>query len=159
MSVQFQAEPDLVRLRELSEASFVTPLSQIRADSDWESKIPYRIANKAVFVGENSYAIVRKNVDPPVLEEWGMPEPSIEQFEQLLIAVAHWVHDQGRTRIVVSAPILAEARQALETLFSHVEDVEEGEAMVLPLRDDWHTARIISLFSLPEARFFRMDNF
>jgi GNAT superfamily N-acetyltransferase len=157
--VALQTQPDLVRLRALSDASFRTPLSQLRTDLDWSYKIPYRITSKAVFMGERSFAVVRENVSTPVLEEWGMPEPSIEEFENLLVAISHWAEARGSKNLIVSAPIMAEARQAMETLFSHVVDVEEAEAMVLPLKGGWHTAQIISLFALPEARFFRMDNF
>ena len=157
--IEHKPLPDLVRLRSLSDGSFRTPLSQIRSDLDWKYKIPYRIKAKAVFMGERSFAIVRDNVSTPVLEEWGMAEPSIDEFENLLVAISHWAEARGSKNLIVSAPIMAEARQAMETLFSHVVDVEEAEAMVLPLMGGWHTSQIISLFALPEARFFRMDNF
>ena len=157
--VEIQKHPDLGRLRSLSDASFKTPLSQIRTDLDWQYRIPHRITSKVVFIGAESFAIVRENAGNPVLEEWGMSEPSILEFENLLVAVSHWAAGLEFKSLTVSAPIRAEARQALETLFSHVVDVEEAEAMVLPLKEEWHTAQIISLFSLPEARFFKMDNF
>ena len=157
--VQIQAVPDLARLRALNEASFETPLSRIRGDLDWEFRIPVRIAQKAVFMSESAYAIVREDAVNAVLEEWGMPTPSIEAFEDLLVAATRWAESQKLQRLVVSAPILAEARQALESLFPTVRNVEESEAMVRPISSSWPMSRLISLFRLPDARFFRADNF
>lgn len=157
--VKLHSNPDLLHLHALSDSSFVTPLSQIRSDLDWEFRIPERIRTKAVFMSDIAYAIVREKGQDAVLEEWGMAQPSIEQFQNLLLAVARWAIAKDMENLIVSAPILSEARQALETLFSDVKNVEESEGMVRPLSPEWPMSRLISFFALPEARFFRMDNF
>ncbi|MDR3689173.1 MAG: GNAT family N-acetyltransferase [Fimbriimonas sp.] len=151
--------PDLERLRMLDEGSFVAPLSQIRGDLDWKYKIPPRILGKTVFVGEDSFAIVHRSDDEATIEEWGMPDPSVIKFQHLVESVAGWTFDQGIQRMVVSAPILAEARQALETIFATVDEIDHLGAMVRPLSSRWPLSRIISLFSLQEARFLTLDNF
>jgi len=157
--VILQDPPDLERLRMLDEGSFVAPLSQIRGELDWKYKIPQRIQSKTVFMGEDSFAIARESDGSVYLEEWGMPEPSVIKFQHLVEAVANWAASQGTHRLVVSAPILAEARQGLETLFAQVDEVDVVDAMVRPLSSRWPMTRIISLFSLPAARFLRLDSF
>ena len=157
--VILQDPPDLERLRMLDEGSFVAPLSQIRGDLDWKLKIPPRIPEKFVFMGEDSFAIVRESDGGAVIEEWGMPDPSVIKFQHLVEAVTNWAFEKGISRLVVAAPILSEARQALETMFSHVDEVDQMGAMVRPISSKWPLTRLISLFSLPEARFLTLDNF
>ncbi len=159
ISVAYYPQPDLVHVREIHEHSFKTPLSRIRGDLDWEIRIPERIKSKAVFYGENSYAIVRKVDSSAVLEEWGMLERTIEGFRELLIAATRWAVGEGLHTLVISAPLRSAGRQACEGLFMTMPNVEDTEAMVLPLNHDWTMARILSMFLLPRARFLRMDNF
>jgi len=154
-----EADPDLRRLRALSEPSFETPLSRYRTDLDWDIRIPVRIESKSVFMSDSAFVIVRTLGTQGVIEEWGMKTLTVEGFHCLLISVQAWAKSNGIKSLVISAPILAEARQALETLFLDVRNVEEIEAMVLPLAKGWQMARLISFFALPNARFFRIDNF
>lgn len=157
--LRYFADPDLARLRALHEGSFKTPLSRIRGDLDWRVRIPARIVSKAVFMGDTTYAIVREDGSNAILEEWGMPSPSIEEFSNILVAVSGWAQERDLHDLIVTAPIFAEARQALESHFSRIRNIDETEAMIRPLNEEWTIARLISLFSLPEARFVRLDNF
>ncbi len=154
-----QNPPDLERLRMMCEASFVSPVSQIRGELDWKYKIPQRIVNKVVFTGEDSYAIVRVDDSHVTLEEWGMPVASILKFQNIIESVASWMGSQQQNRLVVTAPIMLEARQVLESMFSQVDELDELRAMVRPISRSWPMSRLVSLFSLPEARFLRLDRF
>ncbi len=157
--VILQDPPDLERLHMLSESSFVSALTQIRGDLDWKHKIPPRMGGKLVFMGEDSFAIVQTGGGKVTIEEWGMPEPSVIKFRYLIDAVAHWAVENDIHRLIVSAPIVAEARQVLETCFSHVDEIDVADAMVRPVSGKWPMTRLVSLFSLPEARFLGLDSF
>ena len=157
--IEYRPEPDVRKLRTLAERSFLTPLAQIRTDLDWEFKIPDRLAGKAIFMSEDVYAVAREKDSEVVIEEWGMPRPTVGDFLNLLVSVASWARSKGVSNMVISAPILPEARQAIETVFPSVKNVEDVEGMVRPLSPDWPMSRLISFFSLPNARFFRLDNF
>jgi len=159
IEVVLDTGPDLIRLRSIYECSFKTPLSRIRTDLDWAIRIPERIKTKAVFMSADSYVIAREYESKVYVEEWGMPNRSVEAFLELLLAVTRWAVARGIRTLVVSAPIRAEARHAYETLFQDVESIEETEAMVRPISPDWPMSRLLSLFLLPRGRFFRMDNF
>ena len=154
-----QQPPDVDKLHTLSEGSFTSPLTQIRTELDWKVKIPPRLTSKFVFMGDDSYAIVRKDGSDAVLEEWAMPTVSISRFQHLIELIAKWGSDEGLNRLVIRAPIHVEARQALETLFTHVDEIDVADAMVRPVSSRWPMSRIFSLFLLPEAKFLKLDSF
>lgn len=157
--VSIWPEPDVDRLHELNESSFVSPLTQIRTDLDWKTKIPPRLASKTVFMGDDSYAIVRCDENRAVLEEWAMPEASIPRFQHLIEVVSKWAGEEGKDRLLITAPIHAEARQALETLFPYIDEMDVADSMVRPVSARWPISRIMSLFLLPEAKFLTLDSF
>lgn len=156
---QLQQTPDLQHLRRLCEASPQTPLSRIRSDLDWSTRIPVRLLDRLVFMSRSAYAIVRRDTPDPVLEEWGMTKPSLAAFKDLLTAVVVWAATEQAEGLVISAPILPEARQAIETTFTGVSSFENSHAMVRALNDQWTIGRLISLFNVPHARFLAMDAF
>jgi len=158
-NILLQDQPDLKLLRKMSEGSIITPLSQIRTDLDWEFKIPSRMSERSLLVGDDCFAILREADGRAKLEEWGMPRPSIDRSYNLLLAAAHWAASRGLPKLAVSAPINAEARQALESLFPNIEDIDERDAMVRPISEEWPMSRLVSFFAQPESRFLRLDNF